>query len=64
MQKHRRISRLIALTFAGGCLLQLVGCASGLLPVIFSFAESTILSGLLSGLTSPYQQLLWYRRHK
>ena len=51
----RRSGHCIALRIAtlgatGACLMQLVGCASGLVPVLVSFAESTVLSLLLDGL--------------
>lgn len=53
MPKHPKVGRLIALAVSGGCLVQLVGCTTGLIPVALSFVESAMLSGLLSGLTSP-----------
>ena len=53
MTKHPKVGRFVALVVSGGCLLQLVGCATGLMPVALSFAESALLSGLLSGLAAP-----------
>jgi hypothetical protein len=53
MHRHRKIGRLLAVAFGGGCLLQLVGCATGLIPTALSFVESAILSALLGGLAAP-----------
>jgi hypothetical protein len=43
----RSAARLAALASSGGVLFQLTGCASGLAPVLVSFAESAALSYLL-----------------
>ena len=51
--QYRKVGRFIALALTGGCLLQLTGCVTGLLPVALSFAESTILSDLLGRLATP-----------
>ena len=53
MNKVRQFARLTVLVTVGGCLLQLVGCAAAVVPVLAGFAESTLLSLLLSTLTSP-----------
>ena len=53
MLPHRNIGRFLALALTGGCLLQLTGCVTGLLPVALSFAESTIFSDLLNRLAIP-----------
>ena len=47
MRKHRKLGRFVILVVSGGCLLQVVGCVSGLLPVLGGFAESAALRGLL-----------------
>jgi hypothetical protein len=52
MHRQRRFIRLAALVVSGGCLMQLVGCLSGLVPVYVSFAESAALSILISQLVN------------
>jgi len=48
-----RFSRRMVLLFAaGGCLLQVAGCVSGIGPVLISFAESALVSYILGGLAS------------
>jgi len=48
-----RAGRVVALCASGGMLLQAVGCSTGLLPVLLSFAESTALSALFGGIAGP-----------
>jgi hypothetical protein len=47
MREHRKLGRFVILVVSGGCLLQVVGCISGLAPVFASYAESAALHGLL-----------------
>jgi|GEM_PF-2953758 len=44
MYRSKRIRRAVALALTGGCLFQVVGCASGILPVVLSLGESALLS--------------------
>lgn len=53
MNRHRSLRRFVALGAAGGCLLQVTGCAAGLAPVLLSLAESALLSYLFGGLAIP-----------
>ncbi len=53
MHKSTRFGRTVALGLVGGCLFQVVGCASGILPVILSFGESAVLSLLANLFTLP-----------
>lgn len=46
----RRIVRTVTIILTGGCLLQFVGCASGLVPVVLSFVESALFTSLLGGI--------------
>jgi hypothetical protein len=50
MRMPRRFGRILALLAAGGCLVQVTGCMSGLVPAYVSFAESTVLRLILSSL--------------
>ena len=50
MRMPRRFGRILALLATGGCLVQVTGCASGLVPAYLSFAESTVLRLILAGL--------------
>ena len=43
----KRVTRLLALGLAGGCLFQVAGCVSGITPVVLSFFESAALSYLV-----------------
>lgn len=45
--RSSHLRRMAMLAATGGVLLQLAGCASGLSPVLVSFAESAVLSFLL-----------------
>lgn len=47
---HAHWVRVLALGLTGGSLVQFLGCATGILPVILSLGESAILSLLLGGL--------------
>ena len=53
MPNRRPLTRALALGLSGGFLLQLVGCGVGVAPVLFSLAESMVVSLLLGGLGSP-----------
>lgn len=44
MRRPSKHVRALALVLTGGCLCQVVGCASGVLPVLLSLGESTLLS--------------------
>ncbi len=44
MSKFRSLRRLAVIVVSGGCLFQVAGCTTGLLPVVLSFAESVVLS--------------------
>lgn len=48
--RRGRWLRVLALGFAGGSVLQFLGCATGVLPILLSLGESAILSLLLGGL--------------
>ena len=49
MRKSLRLHHYAVLLAMGGCLLQLVGCVSGLAPVFISLGESALLSALFGG---------------
>ncbi|MHC4698386.1 MAG: hypothetical protein ACYTFA_16760 [Planctomycetota bacterium] len=53
MSKFRSLKRLAFVVVSGGCLVQVAGCASGLLPVALSFIESAVLSLLTSRFLVP-----------
>ena len=53
MPKYPKAYRFLALALTGGCLLQLVGCAGGIIPVALSFLESSFLRALFTGAGSP-----------
>jgi len=48
-----RVGRLGAIVALGGCLLQVGGCVSGLVPVYLSIVESTLLSMLVETFLTP-----------
>jgi len=50
---RQRMLRLTAVILAGGTVVQLAGCATGLAPVFLSFLESTALRALLAPIVSP-----------
>ena len=50
IRKRCRFGRFVILVAVGGCLLQVAGCLTGLLPVLGSFAEAEALRGLLRAL--------------
>lgn len=50
---YRRIGRAMAILCTGGCLLQLGGCAAGILPVLLSFVESAVISSITANLLAP-----------
>lgn len=50
MSRASTMFRLATLGLVGGCLFQVVGCVSGIIPVLFSVGESVILSGLVNQL--------------
>ena len=43
----KRIGRTLLLIASGACLVQVAGCLSGIAPVVMSYLESALLSGLL-----------------
>ncbi len=53
MRRPSMIHRAVALGLTGGCLFQVVGCASGILPVILSLGESALLSLLTNLIIQP-----------
>jgi len=52
MYDRRTLRRFVVLVASGGLLLQLVGCAAGLGPILLSVAESGLLN-LLLGSVAP-----------
>ena len=50
MKKRRQLGRFVILVAVGGCLLQVAGCLTGLLPVVGGLAEAAALRGLLRAL--------------
>ena len=53
-QKQKtRWGRRLVLLCSGGMLVQFAGCATGIVPVLLSAAESAILSSLLGSLAGP-----------
>ena len=50
MCRSRRLARGVALVATGGCLLQFVGCATGVIPVAFSYAGTSLVFALFGGL--------------
>jgi len=53
MYDYRRARRGLVLLVSGGLLLQVAGCATGLVPVVLSFIESTLVNTLLTGFFPP-----------
>lgn len=53
MKGSSRVYRLAAMGLVGGCLFQVTGCITGFLPVLFSLAESTIITGFLNAWIVP-----------
>jgi len=53
MTSPRMLFRTLGLFATGGLLMQVTGCATGVLPVFLSFVESTVLSLLFGGLAIP-----------
>lgn len=48
-----KIGRLAALAVTGGCLFQLVGCASGFAPIVLSITESLLFQSVLGRFVAP-----------
>ena len=53
MACQKSLRRFLLLMATGGCLFQAVGCASGVLPVFFSFVESAVFTAWLTQLPLP-----------
>ena len=53
MSGSSRVFRLAALGLVGGCLFQVTGCITGLLPALFSLGESSIITGILNAWIVP-----------
>ena len=47
--KVSRLARTLALICTGGALMQVGSCGAALFPLVFSFAESSLLSLLFGG---------------
>jgi len=47
--RSRKAARVLVLVLVGGYTLQLAGCGAGVVPVLLSFAESTLLTSLVGG---------------
>ncbi len=45
----RKAARTLILVLVGGYSFQLAGCTAGVVPVVLSLAESTLLSRLFGG---------------
>lgn len=53
MRNRVRLRRFAALMVTGGVLVQAVGCASGIAPVLLSLGESVIINGLFNTYLIP-----------